>query len=59
MKPYSKDLRVKVLAAVDRGQLDRITVTADGQRFLINAIVETQLAAPLTVVVNWTAELKR
>jgi eukaryotic-like serine/threonine-protein kinase len=34
-------------------------VTDDGQRFLLNAIVETEVAAPLTVVVNWTAEVKR
>jgi roadblock/LC7 domain-containing protein len=30
-------------------------VTADGQQFLINAIVETEPNAPLTVVVNWAA----
>ncbi len=30
-------------------------VTADGQRFLINAIVEMEPNAPLTVVVNWAA----
>ncbi len=30
-------------------------VTTDGQRFLINAIVETEPNAPLTVVVNWAA----
>ena len=30
-------------------------VTADGQRFLINAAVETEPNAPLTVVVNWAA----
>jgi eukaryotic-like serine/threonine-protein kinase len=34
-------------------------VTADGQRFLINAVVETEPNAPLTVVVNWAAEVKR
>jgi hypothetical protein len=34
-------------------------VTADWQRFLINAVVESQTATPLTVVVNWTAELKQ
>lgn len=33
-------------------------VTADGQRFLINAVVETEPNAPLTVVVNWAAGLK-
>ncbi|HEV2665195.1 MAG TPA: hypothetical protein VG324_09800, partial [Blastocatellia bacterium] len=30
-------------------------VTADGQRFLINAVVEMEPNAPLTVVVNWAA----
>ncbi len=34
-------------------------VTADGQRFLINAVVETEPNAPLTVVVNWTAGVKK
>jgi eukaryotic-like serine/threonine-protein kinase len=34
-------------------------VTADGQRFLINAVVETEPNAPLTVVVNWAAGVKK
>jgi hypothetical protein len=34
-------------------------VTADGQRFLINAVVETESNAPLTVVVNWAAGVKK
>jgi eukaryotic-like serine/threonine-protein kinase len=34
-------------------------VTADGQRFLINAVVETEPNAPLTVVTNWAAEVKK
>jgi Tol biopolymer transport system component len=34
-------------------------VTADGQRFLINAVVETEPNAPLTVVVNLAAEINR
>jgi eukaryotic-like serine/threonine-protein kinase len=34
-------------------------VTGDGQRFLINSVVDSESAVPLTVVVNWTAELKR
>jgi eukaryotic-like serine/threonine-protein kinase len=34
-------------------------VTADGQRFLINAVVDTEPNAPLTVVVNWAADLRR
>jgi hypothetical protein len=34
-------------------------VTADGKRFLINAVVEMEQNAPLTVWVNWAAGLKR
>jgi len=34
-------------------------VTAEGQRFLINAVVDTEPNAPLMVVVNWTAEMKK
>jgi hypothetical protein len=34
-------------------------VTADGQRFLINAVVETEPNAPLTVVINWAAGVKK
>ncbi|MGH9848399.1 MAG: hypothetical protein ACREBD_00945, partial [Blastocatellia bacterium] len=34
-------------------------VTADGHRFLINAVMETEPNAPLTVWVNWAAGVKR
>jgi hypothetical protein len=34
-------------------------VTGDGQRFLINAVVDVEPNAPLTVVVNWAAGVKR
>jgi len=34
-------------------------VTADGQRFLINTLVEETNATPISVVVKWTADLKR
>jgi hypothetical protein len=34
-------------------------VTADGWRFLINAVVDTEPNAPLTVVVNWPTVVKR
>ena len=33
-------------------------ISADGQRFLLNAPIETD-APPLTVVLNWQALLKR
>ena len=34
-------------------------VSGDGQRFLINSVVDNETTAPLTVVVNWISELKR
>jgi hypothetical protein len=34
-------------------------VTADGQRFLVNIPVEQKASAPITLVLNWTADLKR
>ncbi len=34
-------------------------VSADGQRFLVNTIVGEQASIPVTVVVNWTAGLRR
>ena len=34
------------------------TVTGDGRRFLVNAIVDAEPRAPLTVVVNWAAGRK-
>jgi serine/threonine protein kinase/Tol biopolymer transport system component len=35
------------------------SVTSDGQKFLLSTIVETEAGAPVTVVVNWTAQMKR
>ena len=32
---------------------------ADGQRFLVNTLVEEPPAPPITIVLNWTAGLKR
>jgi hypothetical protein len=34
-------------------------VTPDGQRFLVNALGEQAASAPITVVVNWLAGLKK
>ncbi len=34
-------------------------VTADGQRFLVNTLVEGGLSAPITWVLNWTADLEQ
>ena len=32
---------------------------ADGQRFLVNTLVEQSVGSPVNVVMNWTADLKR
>jgi len=34
-------------------------VSADGQRFLVNTSPEQAASAPITVVLNWTAGLKK
>ena len=39
--------------------IDAYDVSADGQRFLINTVPEQATSAPITVVVNWTAGLRK
>jgi Tol biopolymer transport system component len=34
-------------------------VTPDGQRFLVNTATQAQVSVPITLVVNWPAELKK
>jgi len=34
-------------------------VTVDGQRFLVNAVVEQQITSPITLVLNWATDLKK
>ncbi len=34
-------------------------VSADGQRFLVNALGGQKAATPMTLVINWAADLKR
>jgi hypothetical protein len=41
------------------GLLYSYAVSADGQRFLINTTPEQAAQAPITVVLNWTAGLKK
>ncbi len=41
------------------GTYPSYTATADGQRFMISTLVGNESSAPLTVVVNWAAALKR
>ncbi|MBA2525783.1 MAG: serine/threonine-protein kinase [Pyrinomonadaceae bacterium] len=47
----------RVLTLTDNFR-NHYAVTADGQRFLINSNVEETSIAPISVVVNWTADLK-
>lgn len=38
---------------------NRFSISADGQRFLVNSAVEEVNQTPITVVLNWTAGLKK
>ena len=38
---------------------NRYSVSADGQRFLVNSPVEEVSQTPITVILNWTSQLKR
>ncbi len=44
---------------VDMWTRNQYAVTPDGQRFLVNTLVETSASSPITVVINWSAGLKR
>lgn len=48
------DLRIPSLP----GPRNYYVVSADGERFLITISLEEAIAAPTTVVMNWTADLK-
>ena len=41
------------------GPFARFAVTANGQRFLVPTPVSEAIASPATVVMNWTAGIKR
>jgi hypothetical protein len=47
---------VRNFVGLSRRQYD---ATADGQRFILNAAVEEQGAAPITLVQNWAAKAPR
>jgi len=51
---------VRPLFETNPTQLGRdFDVTIDGQRFLVDTLVEEKGSSPITLVVNWTADLKR
>jgi len=41
------------------GNYSSYEVSSDGQRFLVNTFVENPSTSPITVVVNWTASLRK
>jgi hypothetical protein len=45
--------------AVGIGSRDNYAVSSDGQRFLINSLTEPTAGSPITVVLNWSADLKK
>ncbi|MBZ5617518.1 MAG: hypothetical protein LAQ69_02110 [Acidobacteriia bacterium] len=48
----------KPLFPATRGLLTGYSVSADGQRFLMNMLSEEKQSAPVTVVINWTAGVR-
>jgi len=55
-KPLFQAGRRESLSA---GDLFSYDVSADGQRFLVNTEVADVASSPLSVVVDWTADLKK
>ncbi len=66
--------KTKIMSAVTHGAIESLfdihlrssasdiglfDVAADGRRFLVNTPVERQTSSPVTVVVNWSAPLRR
>jgi hypothetical protein len=53
------EVRRRIGAYLGLGQGYNYDVTADGQRFLVNTVTDQAAPIPMTVVVNWTAGLKK
>ncbi len=53
------DVHVSTIFPGAAGAGPYYVVTGDGQRFLVNTIVGDSTPVPLTIVLNWTAGLKR
>lgn len=52
-------LRLGALAVSDNNTGQVYAATKDGQRFLVNARPEQPSVAPPTVVLNWTAAIRK
>jgi serine/threonine protein kinase len=57
--PFQTDVPRQLFQTSIRFEGFPYAVTRDGSRFLINTPVEASNSAPLTVVLNWTAGLKK
>jgi serine/threonine protein kinase len=61
----ARDVAIKVLPASYADDKDRLqqglcyAATTDGQRFLVNTYVQSNNPAPMTIVLNWKADVKR
>ena len=57
----NRDVAIKILHTQGfvNNQPHNVEVAANGQKFLVNAIVGDSDNAPLEVTLNWTAGLKR
>ena len=53
------DTHVRGLVSAGLSSRDNYAMSSDGQRFLINDLTQISASTPMTVVLNWTAELKR
>ena len=49
----------RVRGFIVTGSRTEISVLRDGQKILVNALQEESIRAPITVVANWTSELKK
>ena len=46
-------------ATVGRPSKGPYTVSADGKKFVVNTVTPPSITEPLTLITNWTADLKQ
>jgi serine/threonine protein kinase len=51
--------QTRVNPSISTGERNNYVVSADGQRFLVNNMVEDGASQPINIVLNWTAQLKK
>ena len=51
--------KTRVPQSTMTGERNNLAVAPDGQRFLINNVVEDSASQPITVVLNWASQLKK